>query len=110
MTWEFFKLTMSGLAELLAPHVDRPVVDMTNVPGSYRLVFQNQGASAGRAQSQKTSGPPEDQGDVGSARQGDTYGEGLIRAIERGGLKLEPRRAPIEVIVVDRLEKTPTAN
>jgi len=47
---------------------------------------------------------------LGNARQDDTFGEGLIASIERGGLKLEARRAPVETIVVDHLEKTPTGN
>ncbi|MGO9257151.1 MAG: hypothetical protein ACLQU1_12730 [Bryobacteraceae bacterium] len=40
----------------------------------------------------------------------DLFGDANFRAIERAGLKLEPRRAPVEAIVVDHLEKTPTGN
>ena len=40
----------------------------------------------------------------------DLFGEAIFRAIERAGLKLEPRKAPVETIVVDHLEKTPTEN
>jgi uncharacterized protein (TIGR03435 family) len=35
MKIEFLKLTMPGLADVLAPHVERPVVDMTNLKGGY---------------------------------------------------------------------------
>jgi uncharacterized protein (TIGR03435 family) len=38
---------MPALAALLAPHLDRPVVDMTNLRDSYRLVFQNQRRQGG---------------------------------------------------------------
>jgi uncharacterized protein (TIGR03435 family) len=34
----------------------------------------------------------------------------LFIAIEKAGLKLESRKAPVGVIVVDHLEKTPTEN
>jgi len=39
MQWEYSKLTMPALAALLAPHLDRPVIDMTNLKDSYHLVF-----------------------------------------------------------------------
>jgi uncharacterized protein (TIGR03435 family) len=110
MQWEYSKLTMPALTALLAPHLDRPVVDMTNLKGSYRLVFQNQRREDGGASGAKKSGPPEESADVSNPRRNDTFGEALIMAIERGGLKLEARRAPVETIVVDRLEKTPTGN
>jgi uncharacterized protein (TIGR03435 family) len=110
MQWEFLKLNMAALAALLAPHLDRPVVDLTNLPDTYRLTFQNQFSSEGRGPSRKATGPPEDSGDADNAPRNDPFGEGLIRAIERAGLKLEPRKAPVETIVIDRLEKTPTGN
>ena len=47
MQWVFSKLSMPALAALVTPHVDRPVVDQTNLPGNYRLVFQNQRIAAG---------------------------------------------------------------
>jgi uncharacterized protein (TIGR03435 family) len=34
----------------------------------------------------------------------------LLTVIEKAGLKLETRKAPVEMVVVDHLEKTPTAN
>ena len=34
----------------------------------------------------------------------------MIQAIEKGGLKLEARKAPVEMIVVDRIDKSPTSN
>ena len=39
----------------------------------------------------------------GTATFKSTLGSGL-------GLKLEPRKAPIDLIVIDHLEKTPTEN
>ena len=34
----------------------------------------------------------------------------IFVAIQKLGLKLEPRKAPIKTIVIDHLEKTPTEN
>ena len=108
MRWEFLKLTMPALAAFLAPHLDRPVVDLTNLQGSYYLAAENHPPSDGGAR--KGVGPPEG-GRAGSdGRPPDPFGEGLFRAIEKAGLKLEARKAPVEMIVVDRVEKTPTGN
>jgi len=34
----------------------------------------------------------------------------VFTAIQQYGLKLEPRKAPIEMLIVDHVEKTPTDN
>jgi uncharacterized protein (TIGR03435 family) len=108
MKWEFRKLTMPALAAMLAPHLDRPVVDLTNLQGSYYLAFENRPPSEGTAR--KGSGPS-DVGRPGTdGHPPDPFGEGLFRAIERAGLKLEARKEPVEMIVVDRVERTPTRN
>jgi uncharacterized protein (TIGR03435 family) len=31
-------------------------------------------------------------------------------SVERYGLKLEPRKAPMEILIVDHIERTPTEN
>jgi uncharacterized protein (TIGR03435 family) len=110
MKIEFLKLTMPGLAEVLAPHVERPVVDMTNLKGGYYFASENQPPSGGGGS--RKGGPPEGgrvDGD-GPGPRPDPLGEALFTAIEKAGLKLEARKAPVETIVVDRLEKTPTEN
>jgi uncharacterized protein (TIGR03435 family) len=117
MKIEFLKLTMPGLAEVLAPHVDRPVVDMTNLKGGYYFASENQPPSGGggsRGGGARKGGPPEG-GHVGgdgadSGPPPDPFGEALFTAIENAGLKLEARKAPVEMIVVDHLAKTPTEN
>ena len=46
----------------------------------------------------------------GGASAPDTSGAGIIQAVKDLGLELQSRKAPIETIIVDRVEKTPTAN
>jgi len=110
--FEFLKLTMPALADVLTPHVARPVVDMTGLKGGYYLASENrpQAAQAGR----KGGGPSEGARVTSVAPDapstGDAFGEALLTAIEKAGLKLETRKAPVEMVVVDHIEKTPTAN
>jgi uncharacterized protein (TIGR03435 family) len=40
----------------------------------------------------------------------ESAGNPLIDAVEQIGLKLEPRREPIDVIVVDEARRTPIEN
>jgi uncharacterized protein (TIGR03435 family) len=49
-------------------------------------------------------------GAVSSATASDPSGGGIFAALQKLGLKLEPRKAPMETIVIDHLEKTPTEN
>jgi uncharacterized protein (TIGR03435 family) len=108
MKVEFLKVTMPALAEVLTPHADRPVVDMTSRKGPYRLTSETR-APSGEGGGRK--GGPESAGDrVEPGLRSDPFGEALFTAIEKAGLKLEARKAPVEVIVVDRLEKTAAAN
>jgi uncharacterized protein (TIGR03435 family) len=37
-------------------------------------------------------------------------GVSIFKSVERLGMKLEPGRSPIDVLVVDRVERTPTGN
>jgi len=50
-----------------------------------------------------SSGPPQESGGTEPAVS-------IFSSIQRLGLKLEPRKVPLDTIVVDRIEKTPTEN
>jgi uncharacterized protein (TIGR03435 family) len=76
--------TLASFAGSLSRNVDRPVIDMTGLTGAYniRLAFKPQSA------------PPEDQG------------PSIFTAlVEQLGLRLEAREGPVEVIVIDSIEK-----
>jgi uncharacterized protein (TIGR03435 family) len=112
---EMTKVTLASLADTLAPLVDRPVLDLTELKGTYQMALdlpiedlqilaQKQAATLGIP---SPSPPP-------SANPADLAstpgGSAIFSAIEKLGLKLDARKAPVETIVVDHLEKTPTAN
>ncbi|HUK17821.1 MAG TPA: TIGR03435 family protein [Bryobacteraceae bacterium] len=101
------KLPMARLADMLALFADRPVVDLTGLKGRYEfavpLAEEDYRAMLIRsAVNNGVSLPPQ----VLQYMSGDS----LYSAVELLGLKLEPRKGPLDVIVVDSAEKTPTEN
>ncbi len=71
---------------------DRPVIDKTDLQGGYDI----------RVDFPLTQGSTSDP--VGS------IDPVFLAALDKLGLKLEPQRAPIETIVIDHIERTPTEN
>jgi uncharacterized protein (TIGR03435 family) len=104
------KLPMSSFAEVLARFEDRPVVDMTERNGSYDfdLEFTPEDYMAMLIRSAIAAGvtmPPE-----ALRMLSGSSGDSLLNALQRLGLKLETRKAPLEVLVIDRIEKAPIEN
>jgi len=119
--------TMSGLADQLSFQFDRPVVDMTGLKGKYdfHLRFDPSSLGSGRGGMMMMAGPPPGaMGAVGGPGPGGGAGMGpgpntepqeapptIFAAVqEQLGLKLEPRKGPAELLVIDHVEKTPTEN
>ena len=104
--------TMEGLAKLLSNRFDGPVVDQTGLTGKYDLRLRYDPASlpGGR-------GAPigKDIHDEPGARPdgGDPDGgpPSIFSALQQQlGLKLEAKKGPVELLVIDHVEKMPTAN
>lgn len=103
------KLTMAQLAETLARFEDRPVVDMTGAEGAYDLELEitPEDYRAMLIRSAVSAGvtlPPE------ALKLMEASGDSLVTALEKAGLKLEPRKAPLDVVVIDHMSRTPTEN
>lgn len=105
---EVKKLTFAQMADILSRFVDLPIVDMTNLTGKfditipvtqddYRLLLIRSAISAGV---NVGFTPPEAAG----------AGESLIGGLEKAGLHLEHRKAPLDMIIIDHADKNPTAN
>jgi uncharacterized protein (TIGR03435 family) len=101
------KCSMSQLTDTLGNQLDRPVVDMTGLAGNYEFTlvflpeFRNMPGMvmAGRG---PAPGGPEATTDDAPA---------LLAAVQdQLGLKLDQKKAPIDLVVIDHLEKTPTEN
>jgi uncharacterized protein (TIGR03435 family) len=114
MHMEFEKMTMAKLAETVTPFLDRPVVDMTDLKGNYQVALdlamedlKNVARKVGVA----VPGAAPASGDAGlpSDAVSDPTGS-VFKSVLQLGLKLEPRKTPLDLIVIDHVEKMPTEN
>ncbi len=90
--FEFDSWTMASFARTLESDVDRPVIDMTGLKGAYdiRLEF---------AETKSAFGSPDPQAP-----------ELFTALTEQLGLKLESRKSPVVLLVVDSALRQPTEN
>jgi uncharacterized protein (TIGR03435 family) len=101
------RVSMAQLCNTLSMQLGRPVVDMTGLKGEYdyKLEF----SAEGLAMMKGMPAPPPGVGPAPS--EGSESGPNLITAVqEQLGLRLESRKGPVDHIVVDSAEKTPTEN
>jgi uncharacterized protein (TIGR03435 family) len=98
------KVTLSALAVAVERLLDRPVVDMTGIAGTYDFSLEYSWDEL-RSLVRTSSG-----GATELPANPDAPGNSIFTSLAAFGLKLEPRKAPIEVLVVDRIERTPTEN
>jgi uncharacterized protein (TIGR03435 family) len=100
--------TLANLAEAISRFSERPVVDMTGIQGQYDfdLVFSPETLRGGPA-GMRPPMPPPGGNDASSSPE---PAASIYDSVRRYGLKLEPRKAPMEILVIDHIEKTPTEN
>jgi uncharacterized protein (TIGR03435 family) len=108
--FEARKLTMAQLADSLGRFIERPVVDLTELKGTYDLTLEftpeeYRTLLIRTALSAGVNLPPE----VMRLLEG-ASDESLFKGLQSLGLKLESRKAPLEVLVIDSAVKTPIAN
>jgi uncharacterized protein (TIGR03435 family) len=113
------KMPITQLIDFLARFLDRPIVDMTDLKGKYQVSLdltmddiRNIARSAGvMVPGPGPAGVPGAEAGRGPAdAASDPSGSSIFSSIQQLGLKLEPRKAPLEMIVVDHVEKMPTEN
>ena len=127
MRMEFTRMSMQGLADTLSRYTDKPVLDLTEIKGSYQIELNlsmeelmNVARAAGMGPAMGAGGGGG--GMMARARGGEGAGAGpadaastpggssIFTAIQQLGLKMESRKLPIEHLVIEHLEKTPTEN
>ena len=102
------RMTMAELVTELESNVDRPIVDRTGLTGLYQFTLQlpyNAVFIRMDAMASGLLGRP-----VGSAGAEPVAGVSVFKELERLGLKLEKGHVPVEMIVVDKISRTPTEN
>jgi uncharacterized protein (TIGR03435 family) len=111
--WEAPGTTFEGLAELLdrVLPLPSPVIDMTGLKGRYQVALEvSLNEAIGARPAMPSAGG--DASAIGNAQM--DRDQVVLRAFNDGlrklGLQLEPRKGSLETLVVDHLEKTPTAN
>jgi len=109
--------TMEDLAAQLSNRFDRPVVDQTGLKGKYdwRLRYDPSsmpGGRGGHGMLKDGPGPTPAGADPAIRNAPDSDSPpGIFNALqEQLGLKLEARKGPVDVLVIDHAEKTPTEN
>src|SRR5262245_55830933 len=107
--WRMSRITMASFTDRLTQFTDRPVLDATGLKGNYQVTLDLPiEAMRGMAFAEKLAALA----GLGSfgVPQAETSAAPIIKSVRDLGLELESRKAPIETIIVDRVEKTPTAN
>jgi uncharacterized protein (TIGR03435 family) len=108
-------LTLPRLCDSLSNWVDRPVLDQTDLNGTYEFDLswtpdQNDRVAGQISMAMAASGhaPPP----PGAAPENASDpGLSLAHALQTNyGLKLEAKKSPADVIVIDRADKVPTGN
>ena len=104
-------MTLSSLAGMLSGMLDRPVVDMTGILGDYDITLDaSMDELAGMRAAMAGAGAMPHAPADGAPAPESAPSASIFTSIQQLGLKLEPRKAPVEYIVVDKAEKVPTEN
>jgi uncharacterized protein (TIGR03435 family) len=106
------KMTMETFALMLSQYVDRPVVDLTELKDKYQValelsmdtlmaVAKKMGMNAGITPG--AAGSPTRPADAAS----EPSGSSLFNSVQQLGLKLDSRKLPYDILVIDHVERTP---
>jgi uncharacterized protein (TIGR03435 family) len=104
------QLPLSIFADTLGRYMDRPVVDMTELKGRYNFVLNLTPGDflAMRILSAVSAGVPLAP-QVLRSLDGASFGS-LSNALEKIGLRFQSAKAPLDVLVIDSIQKRPTDN
>ena len=108
-------INMGSFTDMLSNILDRPVIDETKLDGNYDISMDVSMEEIGLMRGMRFPPPQHEAGPAGGQPGGapvaeSTPGTSIFTAIQQLGLKLEPKKAPVDLVVVDRSEKVPTEN
>jgi len=105
--------TIGKFIDTLASQLDRPVVDMTGLTGKYDItldfapdpaIMQAKMAAMGAGQ------PPGMTPEAGASADPGAAATVFSALPDQLGLRLEARKGPVDLLVIDSVQKTPTEN
>ena len=107
--FEGHRMTAELIASTLERFSDRPVLNGTDLHGVYDFVLDlaSEDAQVVGLQAAVNAGvplPPQ------VLRVLDGGGQPLVAAVEQLGLRLESRKAPVDIVIIDEARRTPTDN
>jgi uncharacterized protein (TIGR03435 family) len=103
------RATMADLIGFLSSHLDRPVIDHTQLAGEWNFLaeYAFDPRQSPLRQALPVGPAPVAQGDPSTPSGGESIAAAFQKQL---GLKLEVVKEPADLLVVDRFDKTPTAN
>ena len=112
------KMTMPVFAEFLARFMDRPVIDMTGLTATYQVVMdipmdellKMARSNGGNVVVVNGGGAVPVSAGGGDSASEPSNGSAMVGMVQEMGLKLEARKAPMDLLVVNHAEKVPTEN
>jgi uncharacterized protein (TIGR03435 family) len=116
LLYEAEKITTPELALMLMSYVDEPVIDSTGLTGAYQVAMkvpgmpQRPGRPAAKDGIGRGGAPAAADSATPTAEAAEPSGVSIFKELQKLGLRLEKRKAPVEHLVVEHLEKAPTEN
>jgi uncharacterized protein (TIGR03435 family) len=113
-------IAMAGLADILTQFSKmggedgRTVVDMTGLKGYYQVAldipFADLSKMARAAGATVPVGSPNETGGGPAEAVSDPSGPSILQSVRRLGLNVERRKASVEQLIIDHIERSPTEN
>ena len=113
MKMQLKKQTLTNFAETLARFLGSPVVDLTEIQGNYDFTLELALAdlTRGTGMVMRTGSPAAGVDPANPAGNIDADGGSTIfKTVQDYGLKLDKRKSPMDLLVIDHIEKVPTEN
>jgi uncharacterized protein (TIGR03435 family) len=112
---EIQSMTVEQLCGQIGALLGKPVVDQTGLKGKYSMVLEFRredlmalAAAMGQAPAGGTDAAAGASGVT--AASDPSGGSSIFKSMEKLGLKLESTKAPVAMMIIDHVEKTPTEN
>lgn len=104
------QVTAQNIADALTDRLGRPVTDQTGLTAKYDFAVMFSPEGLNPAQRGPVGGPPDVSESPTPAEAREPLPTIFDALQSQLGLKLEPKKAPMEIIVIDHIEKTPVDN